>query len=191
MSMTENSWFDLYNFDHALRVDQIESCFQQQLYQSGWLQPTPVTQQFSSAANVTYIKQQIEHNLQNMFPDPHQPIELVLNPEFVQVMIETVKKNARYLFDMQHGVSWLNYQIVEHETAITALSMRAQQRYYRQQLQNDRLKTMPRPLSEKTLYTKGENALTTSGWQLNHPAKGQYAQFLSQVLKIKPNSISP
>lgn len=175
---------DLYNYDHALSPEQISSTFLHQLYQTGWMKPTTVTEAFASAANVRFIKTQIEQQLQQQTQEP-QPFELVLNAEFAQVMIEAVKNGAMYVNDPAHGLGVLNAYVIKHEVDTLYLSLRAQKRYVRQALYNDRIKVMPHGLNEKVLYHRGENGINPSGYLLNHPWKGQYMNYLTQVLRIK------
>jgi hypothetical protein len=149
-------------------------------------QDTPLTQAFFAPSNVEWIRQKIQGMLRESLNEPN--IIFILNREFAQDMINMAINNKVYSYSPHKGLAVLNSAVVKNEYDIAYLGQRAHKRYVTQMLKGDRMRIFPYGLGDRTLHARGENQVTQSPYQLNHPWKSQYQAYLSQVLKINPNA---
>ena len=152
---------------------------------------TPLSVAFLSEANVEHMRRAVEQNIREYTGEDN--IIYLLQREFAQTLIDLLLDNLALSFDVKASVPLLNDIAVHHETQIALLSQRHTKRYTRWALHNDRMKVMPHGIGDKTLHVHGENQVNPSGYELNHPFKSQYGQFLKDVLHIQcpSNSTRP
>ena len=182
-----NALRGLYS-DNIIVPSQVMDTFLEQIVKPG-LQPiTLLSQAFLSESNVEYIRQQIENNLRDYTGEDN--IRFLLTKEFAQDMVDRVYNNPGLAWDVKVGVPLLNDLVIHRETQIAELSLREEKRYTRWALHNDRLRVMPYGLGDKTLHVHGENQVSPSGYELNHPFKSQYVAYLKDVLHINCPSLS-
>lgn len=177
--------------DNIITPDQVQTAYYEQIIKGQIAQPTPFSIQFLSPQNVEYIRQQIETNIRNYTKE--DDIRFLLTKEFAQTMIDTTRNNMGMAFGGKVAIDLMNSQVIHHETEIALLSLRHNKRYERWVLHADHSRIMPYGYPDKVLHVKGENGLTTSGYELNHPFKSQYQAFLNDVLHVQcpSNSSAP
>ena len=168
--------------DNIIVPSQVKDAYYQEVIKGGIYQATPLSEAFLTPENMEYIRLQIENNIRQYINDDQ--IRFLLTREFIQTVVDKLKDNQFSAYNIQVGLPVLNDQIIHHETQIALLSERQRMRYLRWALYNDRSKVMPYGYGDKTNHVKGENQLTSSGYDLNHPFKSQYRAYLRDVLQI-------
>lgn len=161
----------------------IQNGFHEQKIKSGSTRYTPLTQAYFSHENIQFLKKSIEHNLKKYTGDPN--LQLILNEEFLQVMVEIATNNTSYSYNVKEGLPRLNQWTINHETEILVLSMRKQKQYENWILKGNRMQIFPYGMGDRTLHVKGENQQTHSPYLLNHPWQSQHNAFLDQVLHVR------
>jgi hypothetical protein len=168
--------------DNIIIPSQVKDAYYQEVIKSGIYQATPLSEAFLEPENIEYIRQQIENNIRQYINDEN--IRFLLTREFAQTVVDAIRENQGLAYDVRVGLPILNGMVIHHETEIALLSERQRMRYFRWALHNDRSRVMPYGYGDKTNHVKGENLVTPSGYELNHPFKSQYRAYLRDVLQI-------
>jgi hypothetical protein len=167
---------------NSITPKQIYDAFQYQVVQGNIMPNNPLTLAYFTEKNIAYLRDEIQRRLREYTGEPN--IKLVLTQEFAQTMVDTALRNQFFAYDVERGLGRINQWTINHETEIIMLSMRKRKQYERQILKGDRMRVYPYGLGDRTLHVRGENGLTQSPYQLNHPWKSQYQQYLKDVLMV-------
>ena len=174
--------------DNIIDPSDVKILYYDQVIKGHITQPTPLSEAFLKTENMEYIRRQIETNIRQYTQD--DGIRFLLTREFAQTVIDHVRDNMALAYDVKNGIPILNDIIVHHETEIALLSQRQGRRYERWVLNNDRMKVMPYGFGDKTLHVRGENPVSSAGYQMNHPFQSQYKNYLRDVIRIQAPSLS-
>lgn len=144
---------------------------------------TAVFNRFFAPENIRYVQQQLEKTLTLMVG---QPVRVPVTDEFMETMSEVAKNNQGVAYLGDRAVEMLNEMVVEWEARVQYVSINQQKRYKDWILDDNRLKFMPYPESDKTM--RGETVVDTSGYMLTSPFRNQWSSCMKDVYGMHPTS---
>ena len=168
--------------DNIITPDQVQHIYMDMVVNARIAHQTPLSDAFLSPRNIEYIRQQIEIQLQHYLKEQ---VGFLLTREFSSNIIDVLLGHDRYNNEPQMIIPYLNSLIIKQELELALISQNQQKRYEKWGLRNDRMKVIDYGLGDKTLHAKGENQVNPSGYNLQHPHKNRYQQYLKEVMNIK------
>lgn len=160
---------------------EIKEAFFNQHVRGGRSQFTPVTLAFFDENNIRYIQNQIQKNLSQY---AGKPINFLLSREFAETMVNVASRNLA-LSHNANGLNILNNEVIKQETDVHLLSLRARARYEKWVLHGDFPRVWHYGYNDRSHHIRGENPLTSSPYQLGHPWRRQYSDYLQSVLRMR------